>query len=284
MNLGLYNMFFRNNKNKKVRKFGISYNLFDGEELLESSILCLRHLVDYISVVYQTESNFGNKCSPDLLPLLKKLRADGLINELYHYEPNLKKGGHFNELVKRNIGLKLSRKNGCDYHMSMDADEFYLADQFSALHKTLIEGDYDSSACQMRTYYKSPKYQLSPPEDYYVSLFFKIRRWQKFKINTSFPVLVDPTRKMKAGKCKVFLREEIEMHHMSYVRKDIRTKLNNSSASINFKNESEKIANYYENWKYPEPVLFVWEGHSPKYLRVIQVDNQFRNLYIEGLK
>ena len=40
-------------------KVGISYNLFDGEELLEASIKSVRDNVDYISIVYQTESNFG---------------------------------------------------------------------------------------------------------------------------------------------------------------------------------------------------------------------------------
>lgn len=51
-------------------KVGISYNLFDGEELLESSIKSIRDNVDYISVVYQTVSNFGNPCSEDLVTLL----------------------------------------------------------------------------------------------------------------------------------------------------------------------------------------------------------------------
>lgn len=31
----------------------VSYNLFDGEELLEDSIMCIRNLVDHVSVVYQ---------------------------------------------------------------------------------------------------------------------------------------------------------------------------------------------------------------------------------------
>ena len=41
-------------------KLGVSYNVFDGEELLESSIKSIRDNVDHISVVYQTISNFGN--------------------------------------------------------------------------------------------------------------------------------------------------------------------------------------------------------------------------------
>jgi CRP-like cAMP-binding protein len=62
-------------------KLGISYNLFDGEELLEGSIKQIRQHVDYVSVVYQTISNFGNTCSPELIRLLEKLKSEGLIDE-----------------------------------------------------------------------------------------------------------------------------------------------------------------------------------------------------------
>ena len=55
-------------------KLGVSYNVFDGEELLESSIKSIRSEVDYISVVYQTVSNFGNQCSEELIPLLNRLK------------------------------------------------------------------------------------------------------------------------------------------------------------------------------------------------------------------
>jgi len=41
---------------------------------------------------------------------------------------------------------------------------------------------------------------------------------------------------------------------MSYVRKNLRTKLQNSSASPNFKN-IDKLVNYYEKWEYPKQGL-----------------------------
>ena len=51
-------------------KLGVSYNLFDGEELLTDSIKSIRDSVDIVSVVYQTESNFGQKANPGLANLL----------------------------------------------------------------------------------------------------------------------------------------------------------------------------------------------------------------------
>ena len=70
----------------KFTKYGICYNIFDGEELLEDSILQIRDVVDYISVVYQTESYWGNKCSENLIETLNKLKNEELIDELVYYE------------------------------------------------------------------------------------------------------------------------------------------------------------------------------------------------------
>ena len=97
-------------------KIGVSYNLFDGEELLESSIKSIRNNVEYISVVYQTISNFGNECNEGLVPLLEELKSKGLIDELFEYNPKVNKGGHYNEIKKRNLGLYLSEGAECTHH------------------------------------------------------------------------------------------------------------------------------------------------------------------------
>ena len=69
-------------------KLGVSYNIFDGEELLEGSIKQIRQHVDHISVVYQVVSNFGNPCNPELVPLLERLKSEGLVD-----------GGFINEFI-----------------------------------------------------------------------------------------------------------------------------------------------------------------------------------------
>jgi hypothetical protein len=253
-------------------KLGVSYNLFDGEELLESSIKSIRGNVDHISVVYQTVSNFGNPCDDGLVPLLEKLLSEGLIDELFPYKPSMNKGGHYNEIRKRNLGLYLSEGAGCTHHMAMDSDEFYTDEQFKYMKKTMEEGNYDSSACQMTTYYKDSIYRLDPKEEYYVSLPFKIRQGKEYVIGHPFPVLVDPTRRMEPGNCKVFTRDEIEMHHMSYVRKDIRKKLQNSSASPNFKN-IDKLVDYFEKWEYPKQGLM--GGAPDTFYNIVEVEKQF---------
>jgi len=229
-------------------KIGVSYNLFDGEELLEGSINTIRDSVDYISAIYQTTSNFGSQCSPDLIPLLNNLKEKGLIDELFEYKPNISMGGAWNEINKRNIGVNFSLTNKCSHHMAMDADEYYLKDEFEYMKNIIKDGDYDSSACKMITYYKSWEYQLDPPEDYYVSLLFKIDENKEYIHGHSFPVEVDPTRRMSNKNCKIFSREEIEMHHGSYIRNDIKIKLQNSSAKVAYNWDINKVSKYFDEW------------------------------------
>ena len=249
-------------------KLGASYNVFDGEELLEGSIMQIRNSVDYISVIYQTKSNINNDCSPELLPLLSRLKNSGLVDALHEYRPNLAKAAHWNETKKRNLGLDLSKKVGCTHHISLDTDEYYISRQFDMLKNMIDDGGYDSSYCQMQTYYKSWKYCLDPPEEYYVSLIYKIKFLTSYKFGIHAPVLVDPTRRMSRMKNPLILpRTTIEMHHGSYIRNDIQKKLANSSSRINFEQD---IVTHYINWQYPDRVL--WGGLPSKYLHVREVD------------
>jgi hypothetical protein len=60
--------------------------VFDCEELLESSILSIRNVVDHICVVYQITSNYGVPCNPHLESFLDYLVKEGLIDNLIYYE------------------------------------------------------------------------------------------------------------------------------------------------------------------------------------------------------
>jgi hypothetical protein len=255
-------------------KIGVSYNLFDGEELLEGSINTIRESVDYISIIYQTTSNFGNECSTDLLPLLNNLKEKRLIDDLFEYKPNIKMGGSWNEVVKRNLGVNFSLLNKCTHHLAMDADEYYLQNEFEYMKKIIEEGNYDAAACQMVTYYKKSIYRLDPKEDYYVSLLFKINENKEFILGYPFPVEVDPTRRMVSKNCKIFTREEIEMHHLSYIRKNISSKFNNSSAKVNFMKSINELIEYYENWEYPNQALMA--GKPNKLYDIVEVKNLFK--------
>jgi hypothetical protein len=253
-------------------KLGVSYNIFDGEELLEGSIKQIRPHVDYISVVYQVVSNFGNPCNPELVPLLERLKSEGLVDELFEYNPKINKGGHSNEIQKRNIGLALSQGAGCTHHMSMDSDEYYITSEFENLKKLVEDGDYDSSFCQMQTYFKSPSFEIRPLNDYYVSLIFKIKNDSNFVMMGNSPVVVDPTRRINPIKNPLILkRSDIEMYHMSYVRKNIKSKLINSSSKEAFK-DIDGFLKMFQDYKLGETFFTTTPPGNEK---TIFVENKF---------
>jgi hypothetical protein len=264
-------------------KVGVAYNVFDGTELLPYSIKSIRPFVDFICVVYQTTSNFGEE-NPYLQTILKELKEEGLIDFMYLYEPkidvddanNIKwQNGTLNEYKKRNLGISICRENGCDIFMTMDADEVYCGEQFQSALKEFNDGMYDTSFCLMKTYYKEPIYQLNPPEEYYVPLFYKIKRDTKFTMDYAppynYPVLCDPTRRVKAGHTRIFTRDEIEMHHFAYVRKDLWSKVMNSSAQMD-EISKKKVIHHYEKFNdINDGALFIGlQSHKLK-----EVPNQF---------
>ena len=180
-------------------KLGVSYSIFDSEELLAYSIKSIMDNVDYISVVYQTVSNHGIPCNEGLVPFLEDLKQMGLIDELVLFEPDLSymDGEHasIKETKKRNIGLELSRKNGCDYHMVVDADEFYTQEQFAYMKKVMEDEGLETGYCQHIQYYKDSIYTLKYPEPEYIATIEKIKPETQYVYFIDAPVAVDPTRK-----------------------------------------------------------------------------------------
>jgi hypothetical protein len=274
-------------------KLGVSYNVFDGEELLECSIRSVRENVDYVSVVYQTVSNYGLACTDDLVDTLIRLRTNGLIDELHEYTPQIlsrdKNNASYNEVEKRDTGLSISRRNNCTHHMSMDCDEFYVPEQFIYMKKVIAENGYESAACPYQNYYKDSIYVLNDSNtDEYVSTIYKINDDTKYVYRSKeSPVRIDPTRKTNNKKYKIFNRSEIQMHHMTLVRRDLRRKFMNSSyrkhgfggkdsiiARIHRKHgfgKIDAIIDYYNNWKYPEPAM----SAQGTLVNVIKVDRLF---------
>lgn len=234
-------------------KLGVAYNLFDGEELLEASILSIREAVDYIIVVYQTISNYGNQTETDLKSLLDDLKKKGLVDECYEYIPDLSKKGAFNEKEKRNIGLNIARKKGCTHLLSMDTDEFYLIDEFKAAKEYIVKNNLDCTACGFFAYIKKPTYRIIQQVPGNVPFIHKIKWNTVLGGKKHFPVQVDPTRSVSPyGKFWLFNNNALMMHHMVGIRADLHKKYKNSSfndiAATQYEERLERIKNI-ENYE-----------------------------------
>lgn len=246
--------------------------VFDGEELLEFAASAIRKEIDYISATYQKTSYFGNPCGPDLIPTLKRLESNKLIDELIFYEPNLRLPPKENEVRLRNLGLEHSRKAGCSHHISSDVDEFYQAEQLKYAKQVMDADDYDFSIATSINYYKDPTFLVYPDQGIQMSLIHPVdNRYDREIPYPAFPFPIEITRRLaRCKKYKVFSKDEITIHHMSYVRKDIRRKFQNSDNARCY--QLENFYKTFDNYKLGNRVCLL-----PDYLNrtTIKVENQF---------
>lgn len=217
------------NKLSNSLKWGISYSVYDSEELLEKSLRSIRKQADYINVVYQTKSWYKEPCSKNLVDVLNHCKKLGLIDELIEYKPDFHLSAGKQELKKRNLGLKYAKMAHCDYFMPMDTDEFYFDTEIEKIKREICIKNITNSFC-LQKIYKSPTEQFVHIPKNAVTLFCKINVFSKMKPDKNNIILVDPTRQIHRifnKKYQVFL--DIYMHHYSHLRKDLSKKLRNSS-------------------------------------------------------
>jgi len=246
---------------------GVGYNVFNGEELLEYSIDSIRKYVDYIVVIAQEVSNYGEK-NENLRETLHRLKELKKIDLIHWYSPTLEydssgnvkfDNGFGNEQNKRQLALDICKSKGCKVFSSMDCDELYIGEAYEYALRDFMSGDYDSSFCQMKTFYKYPTWEVFPPEKYYVPLFYKVGKNSKFTFEfiEHYPVEIDPSRRMNAGYSRIYTRDEIEMYHYSYVRKDMASKVGNSSSHFDLEHQNQVIKHYNDATDIKKGALFL---------------------------
>ncbi len=206
-------------------KLGISYVVFEGEELLKHALPPIRHLFDHISIVWQNLSYHGNVRDDQLFANLNELKREGLIDQLVFFDQNTSVSRLDNETNARNIGRLASKNAGCSHHISADVDEFYIPEQLLAIKKTRTE--FDSSICYLENYFKKSYWQIYPFQKHKVTLIHPVDNC--YSPNPKMQK-IDFTRRMKySDKCLILDKNDFCIHHMSYVRRSISLKIDNSS-------------------------------------------------------
>lgn len=228
-------------------KFGVSYSVWDGEELLESSIKQIRKYVDYINVVWQEKSWSGLPCNPTLKSDLDEMKAKGLIDELIEYKSLC--DGSYQEPNKRQLGLDAAIKAGCNYFMVMDVDEFYVGEEFENAKRYMIKNGITKGITLHKPYGKSPtKLYIKCEMAHCQPLFFsKIDKNSYIQTDAEYPFVCDVSRKISTRpNDKFFIIPFIAMHHMCIIRKDLNKKLKGSSAVHIFEKEGLTAENITE--------------------------------------
>lgn len=143
-----------------MNKYSVSYNVFDGVELLEDSINQIRSVVDHISIVFQETSNWGNKLTQKEIDIVYDLKNRNIIDDLFIYRFNNNISIQHNETSKRNIGVQIARDNNCTHCMTVDCDEFYVTSEFQLLINYHKENPESVSYLPLVAYYKDTKYLI----------------------------------------------------------------------------------------------------------------------------
>lgn len=220
-------------------KLGISYLVFQGHEFLNPLVDIIRDHVDFISVIYQETSYYGFKVNPDIFKHIQSKNIDKIIC----FHPDLNLHPKDNELIARNLGREASLINNCSHHISSDVDEFYIPTQFQIAKETF---DDDCSLVSLENYYKDPRFLITPNQGQQISFIQKADI--PYDSTSLFPYKIEKTRKPKLyQKCKIYSPNEIVCHHMSYVRKDIRAKLNNTINGRNY--NIDKFVELFNTYK-----------------------------------
>lgn len=221
-------------------RLGVSYIVFDGVELLEHSIQQIRKHVDYIQVIYQTESWFGHPIKNEDLITLNSLKVRGLVDELSKFSDftplqdkrsNSIGKAKVYEKEKRMFGLRSALKKGCTHYLCMDVDEFYLEEQFVWAKNQIIENDYGLTAARFINYVNIPTLNRGYDS---ARVPFICKIMDRSSMTSRFFVRCDPTRGISSPvkSTHEFDPKLLTMHHMESVRKDLSLKYEATTRSL----------------------------------------------------
>ncbi len=128
----------------------------------------------------------------------------------------------------------------------------------------------------MRTFFKEPIYEFQPPDNTNsVPFIYRIREDGEFKLLEPYPYSFDPTRRVANYKnFHFFIREELEMYHMSFVRKNMRGKLENVSNRANY-GKYEDFLQKFEEWTPEKGVLHPHPYIGKLFKEITVVENHF---------
>jgi hypothetical protein len=244
-------------------KLGASLNIFDGEELLLDLVSSIRKEVDFISIIFQENGHWGDlKADPHLRHFLQELKELSLIDEFVEWSPPRSATNEYSfhemDVAKRELGLQLARENNCTHFIVLDNDEFYSERQLRYMKRIMMQtrAKWDYSVLRHLQYYKQTNLIKKKREEEYVMGIFKINESTKFAHGIDSKFAIDPARKIQGTKILEFSRFEVCMHHLSYLRKNVRTKLLASQARFGNLDSLEEIVAHYESYSFPQKGLW----------------------------
>lgn len=206
-------------------------NFWDCAELLPYAVANWRKCGAEVIIVYSDYSNYGEY--HDNTSLLKSPEYRDC--HIFQCEPAKGLPVQGNETYKRNFGLDMAKKLGFKYFVTADADEFYDPEEFKTALKN-FKPECKGLVCASQVYFGQPNLTIGLDVTL-VPFIHRLTPTIQHEFNRRYPyawdkrIRIDPTRQLNINDGVYW--SEIIMHHYSYVRKDIRTKIRNSTAKMN---------------------------------------------------
>jgi hypothetical protein len=239
-------------------------NFWDGRELLPFAVNQWHKLGVDVIIVYSNLSNYGQ--AENNTEFLQSPNYKGCY--ILQCEPIPGESAMSNERYKRNVGLNKAREMHFSHIITADVDEFYESVDVDLTVNHVVR-------CQ--TYFKSPALTIGLDRTH-IPFVHKITPTLKYQFNRAYPyafagrdLQIDPTRifNINSG----VQMSDILCHHYSYVRQDLKKKVDNSTARPNINREvlrqdlvSAKdgyFSQYYQRELHTVPNLFSlpeWPG------------------------
>lgn len=265
----------------KISKLGYGVIVFDDVCHLVNMLTEVRDQCDEIVVCLQNESYYGVPIQQKIIDHIKSLVEAKLVDDVIWFIPHdmhEEEGDHsprFVETDKRNFILDfLEKERNCSHSIVVDSDEFYDADDFRKTKEIIDTSDNIMvSYCQYINYYRDYTHVMVWPFLCYVPFISESRFRFDFK-NGSFDKPSDPTRryviKEKGVKYCVFNFNVIKMHHLSWIRQDITSKIDNWSSRKYFDDAvglRERIIERYNNYRDGQNAILMFK--TPNYEVVV---------------
>jgi hypothetical protein len=196
--------------------------------LLRHAVDNIRQCVEGIIIIGSTRSNYNEYFA---------IPSAWHNDELHVREPKFHIPMH-SETDKRNYGIQIARAAGYTHFITMDADEFYIPEDFlKAKQRFHVEPDLEGLVCATQVYFGSPR--LTTGLDVtLVPHIHKLTPTIKHEFNRRFPyawnngqIKIDPTRSLNINSGVKW--DDVVMHHYSWVRDDYQRKIRNSTARSN---------------------------------------------------
>lgn len=222
----------------------VCINFWCDHELLAPSVKNWQNMGIHVLIIYSDHSNYGQYTNNSKYLTAPEFKDCILVQ----HEPRTGWQPMDNERHKRQAGLEKARQLGFSHIITADVDEFY--EPFT------VDWNLDGTVVRCKTYFKNPCLTIGLDVTL-VPFVHKITPELRYSFNTRYPfafdgsgIRIDPTRQFNINS-GVELNENIVMHHYSWCRRDIETKIKNSTARGNIERSS-----ILHDWQIAKPGSF----------------------------